>query len=101
MRDDFFAIVSDETPWLVSEARTLRAVGPANLDLGSLVPEASLAQVVYMLPPGDDGAVTQSCARLLRRLEVGNGETLQRIVLQPGWRVIARRGRLHCRPSMD
>ena len=101
VRDDFFAIVSDETPWLVSEARTLRAIGPAQLDLGTLVPDTSLAQVIYMLPAGDDGVVTESCARLLRGLDVGNGETLQRIVLQPGWRVIAHRGRLDCRPSAD
>lgn len=98
-RDDFFAIVSDETPYLVSEDRTLRAVGPARLDLALLSPRARIAQVVYMLPTQDDGTITPSCAHLLRPLDVGNGETLQRLVLQPDSRVIAHRGRLHCRPS--
>ncbi len=98
-RDDFFAIVSDETPFLVSEARVLRAAGPRSLDLASLVPEKQLSQVVYMLPPGDDGSVTASCTRLIRPLDVGNGETLLRLQVEDGWQVIAQRGRLHCRPS--
>ena len=98
-RDDFFAIVSDEAPYLVSADRELRAAGPASLDLATLTPESRLTQVVYMLPPGDDGSVTPSCRRLIRPIDVGNGETLLRLEVQVGWRVIAHRGRLHCRLS--
>lgn len=99
VRDDFFAIVSDETPYLVSSDRELRAAGPANLDLATLLPGSRLTDIVYMLPPGDDGTVTPSCRRLVRPIDVGNGETLLRLEVQTGWRVIAHRGRLHCRAS--
>ncbi|MGI9590728.1 MAG: hypothetical protein ACR2P8_05125, partial [Myxococcota bacterium] len=101
IRDDFFAIVSDAQPFLVSEGRALRAVGPARLELANLAPRARLAHVVYMLPPGDDGSITPSCAPLTRPLDVGNGETLQRLRVEPGWRVFAYRGRLHCHASGD
>ena len=99
VRDDFFAIVSDEAPYLVSANRELRAAGPANLDLAALLPESRLSHVVYMLPPGDDGTVAPSCRPLTRPIDVGNGETLLRLQVQSGWRVIAHGGRLHCRLS--
>ena len=97
VRDDYFAIVAPERPYLVSQARELRAEGPAVLDLASLVRDGPLRQVVYMLPAGDDGFVAPSCGPLLRTLAVGNGEHLRILKVGPGWQVIARHQQLHCR----
>ena len=59
-------------------------------------PKDTARDWLVVAKPGDDGSVARSCGRLADPIGVGNGETLLRLRLRPGWRIVARRGRLHC-----
>lgn len=101
VRDDFFAIVTPDRPYLVSQDGELRAVGPPRLDLATLLPDGRLRQVVYMLPTSKDGFVTPSCAPLLVGLPAGAGGTLPVLRVRTGWQVLAEGQRLRCRGPDD
>lgn len=96
--DPFFAITSDEQPYLVARGRELRAAGPRRLDLARLLdPPAALRHVVYMMPFDAPRFVRDSCAPLASPLPTDGGESLTLLTLRPGWRVEVRDQRLDCR----
>lgn len=97
-RDPYFAITSEARPLLVARGRQLQAAGPEPLDLATLLPAGALRRVVYMVPFDADAFVAPACSPLAHGTKTALGETLPVLRLRPGWRVLARGGRLHCAP---
>jgi hypothetical protein len=99
--DPYFSITSDERPLLVARGRQLQAAGPEPLDLATLLLAGSLRRVVYMVPFDADAFVAPACSPLAHGVKTALGETLPVLQLRPGWRVLARGGRLHCAPPVE
>lgn len=97
-RDPYFAVTSEAQPLLVARERGLQATGPEPLDLATLLPADALRRVVYMVPFDASAFVAPACSPLARGMKTALGETLPALQLRPGWRVLARGGRLFCTP---
>ena len=61
----------------------------------------ALRRVVYMVPFDADAFVAPACSPLAHGVKTALGETLPVLQLRPGWRVLARGGRLHCAPPVE
>jgi hypothetical protein len=54
-----------------------------------------------MVPFDADAFVAPACSPLAHGVKTALGETLPVLQLRPGWRVLARGGRLHCAPPVE
>ncbi len=96
VRDDFFAITTDETPYLTTSGRELWTTGPDGLDLAALVEGGPLAHVVYMVPYDVQQYIHPSCIPVVGALHVREGEMLAVIDLSPGVEVHVVNQQLAC-----
>jgi len=94
--DRFFADAGPDTPYLTATEHTIRFFGPDGFDVRSL--DASVEQVLYVVPHDVQRFVTASCAPFMQPFYVTAEELLPLIRLSDT-EVRVGRSQLHCRPA--